>query len=81
MCRIPNILAPPLSFFLDIVTDPDPGSGAFLTPGSGMGKNQDPDPGAGMNFPDYISDSFDKFFLLQILIFFYRITILLIHIH
>jgi hypothetical protein len=22
----------------------DPGSGAFLTPGSGMGKNQDPDP-------------------------------------
>ncbi len=23
----------------------DPGSGAFLTPGSGMGKNQDPDPG------------------------------------
>ncbi len=25
--------------------DPDPGSGGFLTPGSGMGKNQDPDPG------------------------------------
>jgi hypothetical protein len=25
------------------VADPDPGSGAFLTPGSGMGKNQDPD--------------------------------------
>jgi hypothetical protein len=24
---------------------PDPGSGAFLTPGSGMGKNQDPDTG------------------------------------
>jgi hypothetical protein len=23
----------------------DPGSGAFLTPGSGMGKIQDPDPG------------------------------------
>jgi hypothetical protein len=23
----------------------DPGSGAFLTPGSGMGKNQDPNPG------------------------------------
>jgi hypothetical protein len=29
------------------VADPDPGHGAFLTPGSGsgMGKNQDPDPG------------------------------------
>jgi hypothetical protein len=27
------------------VADSDPGSGAFLTPGSGMGKNQDPDPG------------------------------------
>jgi hypothetical protein len=28
------------------VADPDPGSGAFLTPGSGIGKkNQDPDPG------------------------------------
>jgi hypothetical protein len=26
------------------VADPDPGSRAFLTPGSGMGKNQDPDP-------------------------------------
>jgi hypothetical protein len=25
------------------VADPDPGSGAFLTPGSGMGKNQDPE--------------------------------------
>jgi uncharacterized UBP type Zn finger protein len=42
-------------FFLHLVTqigkvfnsvaDSDPGSGAFLTPGSGMGKNQDPDPG------------------------------------
>jgi hypothetical protein len=25
----------------------DPRSGAFLTPGSGMGKNLDPDPGSG----------------------------------
>jgi hypothetical protein len=24
--------------FFDSVADPDPGSGAFLTPGSGMGK-------------------------------------------
>jgi len=27
------------------IADPDPGSGAFLTPGSGLGKTQDPDPG------------------------------------
>ncbi len=27
------------------VADSDPGSGAFLTPGSGMGKNQDPNLG------------------------------------
>ncbi len=26
------------------VADPDPGSGAFLTPVSGMAKNQNPDP-------------------------------------
>jgi hypothetical protein len=25
------------------VADPDPGLGAFLTPGSGIDKNQDPD--------------------------------------
>jgi hypothetical protein len=28
------------------VGDPDPGSGAFLIPGSGMGKN--PEPGSGI---------------------------------
>jgi hypothetical protein len=40
------------------IADPDPGSGDFLTPGTGMGKNQDPDPGSGfgMNIPDYFSD-------------------------
>ncbi len=27
------------------IPDPDPGFGAFLTPGSGWVKNQDPDPG------------------------------------
>jgi hypothetical protein len=42
------------------VADPDPGSGAFLTPGSGIRdpgwvKSQDPDPGSGMNNPDHIS--------------------------
>jgi hypothetical protein len=30
---------------INIVADPDPGSGAFLIPGSGRVKNQDPDPG------------------------------------
>jgi hypothetical protein len=42
------------------VADPDPGSGAFLTPGSrtrdpGWVKSKDPDPGSGMNNPDRIS--------------------------
>jgi hypothetical protein len=32
------------------VADPDPDSGAFLTPGSGMGKKS----GSGMNNPDHI---------------------------
>ncbi len=32
----------------------DPGLGAFLTPGSGMGESQYPDPGSGMNNPDHI---------------------------
>ncbi len=30
---------------LSSVADPDPGSGAYLTPGSGMGKKSNPDPG------------------------------------
>jgi hypothetical protein len=34
------------NFLICSIADPDPGSGAFLTPGSGMGKkNPDPDPG------------------------------------
>jgi hypothetical protein len=35
----------------------DPESDAFLTPGSGMGKNQDPGSGSGMNNPDHIFES------------------------
>ncbi len=35
------------------VADPDPGSGASLTPGSGMEKN--PDPGSAINIPYHIS--------------------------
>jgi hypothetical protein len=38
------------------VADPDPGSGAFLTPGSGMGNISGS--GSGMNNPDHtISDA------------------------
>jgi hypothetical protein len=29
----------------------------FLTPGSGMGENEDPDPRSGMNIPDHNSES------------------------
>jgi hypothetical protein len=46
--------------FVARVADPDPGSDAFLTPGSGMDKkNQDTDAGSGsgMNIPDDISES------------------------
>jgi hypothetical protein len=39
---------------LGSVADPDPGLGAFLTPGSGMGESQHQDPGSGMNNPDHI---------------------------
>jgi hypothetical protein len=42
------------------VADPDSGSGAFLTPGSG----------SGMNIPDHISKSLETFFGLKILKFF-----------
>jgi hypothetical protein len=43
----------------------EPGTGAFLTPVSGMGKKQDPDPGSGsgMNNQDHISESLETMFL------------------
>ncbi len=41
----------------------DPGSSAFFTPGSGMGKSQDPDPGSGMNNPNHISESLETIIL------------------
>jgi hypothetical protein len=47
----------------------DPGSGAFLTPGSGMGnKNKEPDRGSGgsvMNIPDHISESLETVFWVK----------------
>jgi hypothetical protein len=39
------------------VADPDPGSGAFLTPGSGMGKKSRS--GSGMNILDHTSESLE----------------------
>jgi hypothetical protein len=41
------------------VADPDPGSGAFLTPGSGMGKKSE----SGMKNPDHISKCLETIFL------------------
>jgi hypothetical protein len=52
-----------------------PGSGAFLTPGSGIRdglKNQDPDPGSGtgMKNPDLFLSAQKPFFWIKILKFF-----------
>jgi hypothetical protein len=44
----------------------DPEFGAFLTPGSGMGKIS----GSGMNIPDHISESLNNHFWVKIIIFF-----------
>ncbi len=43
-----------------VFADPGPGSDAFLTPGSGMGKISGS--GSGMNNPDHISRSVDAIF-------------------
>jgi hypothetical protein len=47
---------------------PDPGSGAFFTPGSGMGKKSRS--GSGMNILNHISESLETIFGVKILIFF-----------
>jgi hypothetical protein len=44
------------------IADPDPGSGAFLTPGSGMGRKSAS--GSGMNNPDHIFQSLETTFLV-----------------
>jgi hypothetical protein len=46
----------------------DPGSGAFLTPGSGMGKTSRS--GSGMNIPYHISVRLETIFWVKILKFF-----------
>jgi hypothetical protein len=42
------------------VAYPDPGSGAFLNPGSGMGKKVSS--GSEINIPDHISESLETIF-------------------
>jgi hypothetical protein len=46
------------------VADPDPGYGAFLTPGSGKGKNSGSR--SGMNNPDHISERLETIFWVKI---------------
>jgi hypothetical protein len=53
------------------VADSDPGSGAFLIPGSGMGKKSGS--GSGMNNPDHISESLETMFGLKYFNSFVRI--------
>jgi hypothetical protein len=48
------------------VVDPDPGSGAFLTPRSGMDKKS----GSGVNNPDHIFETLETSSWVKILKFF-----------
>jgi hypothetical protein len=43
--------------------DPDPGYGALLTPGSGMGKKSGS--GTGMDIPDHFSESLETVFRVK----------------
>ncbi len=72
-CVIPEVAYhnrdPVLSIDFQVNPDPimrstsvaDPGSSAFLTRGSGMGKKSGS--GSGMNNPDHISESLETIFL------------------
>jgi hypothetical protein len=53
------------------VTDPDPGSGAFLTPGSGSGSGMEknPEPGSGIR-DEHPGSCKYQFFRLKVLKFF-----------
>jgi hypothetical protein len=50
---------------LNSVADPDPGSGAFLTPGSRIRDGKKSGSGFGMNNPDHISELKKQFFGLK----------------
>jgi hypothetical protein len=50
------------------VTAPDPGAGAWLNPGSGMGKKSRS--GSGMNIPEHIIERIETIFWVKILKFF-----------
>jgi hypothetical protein len=49
----------------DSVADPDPGSGAFLTPGSGIRDGEKFGSGSGMNITDYFSESLETVFRVK----------------
>ncbi len=48
----------------------DPGSSAFLTPGSGSGMEKNTDSGSGLNIPNQFSESLETFSGLKIQKFF-----------
>jgi hypothetical protein len=49
------------------LADPDPGLGAFLTPGSGILDGRKSASGSGMNNPDHIFQSLETIFFLLFL--------------
>jgi hypothetical protein len=56
-----SIICDNVFFFLSCVADPDPGSNAFLTPGSGMDKKSR----SGMNIPNNICESLETIFRVK----------------
>ncbi len=66
-CRSVPLKTPLITILMKIsmasVADPDPGSGAFLTPRSGMGKKSRS--GSGMNIPDLVSQSWETIFWVK----------------
>jgi hypothetical protein len=60
---------------LPSVADPDPGSGAFLAPGSGIRDGKKIGSESGMNIPEHTSESYKQFFGLKYLNSLMRIRI------
>jgi hypothetical protein len=63
-----TLFVSPPQLFLTSIADSDPGSGAFLAPGSGIGKKSRS--GSGRNNPNHISESLETTFYVKILKFF-----------